>query len=213
MTIMKNHFNREIQNTFEVDMTKKSFEFDQRKCLQWIIGQGVDIYGQDFVLTEPLIRTYKVLLCYAVEDLKSMAAYDLQPHKGILLMGPPLSGKTAVMHLTKSFYKKKKNYKIYNIKKLTCDFAQKGHAALDEIMSLKYPICLDGIGEEKQMRHFGNVCDIVPEIVEYYYQNRPHFSFPMLHITTRLSSSQLEKRYGTEFRLMLKELMNVIVIK
>lgn len=209
---MKNHYNQEIHETFSVDKERGIYDFDQKKCMLHISRKGKKIYGYDFNISDKLYKCYAKILYYAVDDKAKLSQVGVDPQKGLLLMGPAFSGKTAILQLCKDFFPRKRNYQIYHVKKLTCDFAQRGYGALTEVMALKYPICLDGIGDEKEVKHFGNSCDIIPEIVEYIYQHRYEFKHPMLHITTRLSASQLEKRYGPQFRVMLKELMNGIVV-
>ncbi|MDR0227598.1 MAG: hypothetical protein LBI72_00805 [Flavobacteriaceae bacterium] len=209
---MMNPYNEEIHDTFFINMQKMQYQFDFDKCIRKIVQKGLSIYGSEFVLTDSMRKTYLTVLSYAVNDEVRIEQKQLDLKKGLMLMGAPYSGKTAVLHLCKPFFKRKESFKIYNIKKLTCDFAQKGYVALEEVLALKYPICLDGIGEEKEVKHFGNSCDIVLEIIEYIYQHRHTYQRPMLHITTRLKASELEERYGSFFRKMLKDLVNVVVV-
>ena len=69
--------------------------------------------------------------------------------------------------------------------------------------------CFDDLGAEKQIKHFGNDCNVMAEILisryEQFTQNNS-----ITHITTNLSASELESYYGNRVRSRLRNMFNII---
>lgn len=69
--------------------------------------------------------------------------------------------------------------------------------------------CFDDLGTEQQMKHFGNDCKVMAEILigryEQFIENNS-----VTHITTNLSASELENAYGNRVRSRLRQMFNLI---
>ncbi|SNB23898.1 conserved hypothetical protein [Flavobacterium psychrophilum] len=69
--------------------------------------------------------------------------------------------------------------------------------------------CFDDLGTEKQIKHFGNDCNVMAEILisryEQFIENNS-----VTHITTNLSASELENYYGNRVRSRLRNMFNLI---
>lgn len=207
-----NNFKLQLDNTYRLIEGIKQYDFKQ--CIAYILERGKKLYGETFLLTKYQKEALYQLLIYAIEDRNAVRNYDLDIHKGLLLMGAPSTGKTALMHLTKAFYPRKKQYDIKTCRALSQEFMQKGFEALSPYESLtSRPICLDNLGKEHIARHYGYTCEVVNSIVESHYEQRMETNFPRLHITTSLSPTEIEDRYGGQFRRMLQQMFNVIVFK
>lgn len=69
--------------------------------------------------------------------------------------------------------------------------------------------CFDDLGSEQQIKHFGNDCNVMAEILitryEQFIDNKS-----ITHITTNLSASEIEKLYGNRLRSRMRNMFNVI---
>ncbi|MDM1044445.1 hypothetical protein HX004_13880 [Myroides sp. 1354] len=205
-----NPYKLKITDTYTLVNQTKMYDLDQ--CFAFIQERGKAIFGYHFTLTSRQKELFYKLIAYAIDDQKVMASLKLSSNKGLLLMGEEGSGKTAFMRLTQSFYPHKKNYDIKVSRLLAQDFSCKGYEIFTPIFAPNAKcICLDNVGKEFIAKHYGTSCDVIYDIVEHFYEQRYDASYPKLHITTALSPTELEKRYGKKFRNMVKELFNVIV--
>lgn len=205
------HFNPDVRETFEV--VGNQIVYDRTRFLAFVLQRGQSIYGNQFVLTPALEAVYLKVLSYAIHDHAWLLQHGFDPQKGLLIMGPNGSGKTAVMHLMKVFFQRKMKYTLESCRKLAIAFSCKGYDALSPIFADSCrPLCLDSLGRESTAKYFGTNTEVVLDIVEHFYDKRLTQNFPHLHITTSLSASEIESRYGILFRRRLKELFNVIVL-
>lgn len=200
----------QITDTFDVVGTQKLYNI--KTCWQYLLQQGKLIYGSTFIISPQHKTTLYKLLVYAIEDAKEMAKYQLDPRKGILLMGQPNTGKTAMFRLIKSFFPRKKQYDIKTCRILSQEFSLKGFEMTTPLFAPNArPLVLDNLGKEMIAKHYGYASDVVYNIVEHFYEQRYDLPFPKLHITTTLTPIEIEKKYGIAFRKMLTELFNVII--
>lgn len=69
--------------------------------------------------------------------------------------------------------------------------------------------CFEDLGAEQQIKHFGNDCNVMAEILisryEQFVENNS-----VTHITTNLSASELENAYGYRVRSRLRQIFNLI---
>ena len=98
------------------------------------------------------------------------------------------------------------------------EFAKNGFEAL-QVYTQKTPTqhrlagyCFDDLGAEKQIKHFGNDCNVMAEILmsryEQFIENNT-----VTHITTNLSASELENYYGNRVRSRLRNMFNLIAFE
>lgn len=157
-------------------------------------------------------QIFHKLLIYAIEDAENMIKHNLHANKGLLLMGAPQTGKTAFFRLIRHFFSRRRNYEIKSSRLLAFEFSCKGYEAFSSLFEPHAKVlCLDNIGREQVAKYYGSSCDVVYNIVEHLYEQRFDLTYPKLHLTSSLSPSELEKRYGKEFRRMLQEMFTVIV--
>lgn len=208
---MQNLYN--ISYTFEIISNRKIY--DLHKCFAYLEFQGKQMYGQSFKINhddKPII--YKLLI-YAIRDNENAFKLGLDLNKGILLSGPIGCGKTTMMQLIKPFLYAKYDYKIKTTRMVSFEFAKYGFDALrpyteksnQQLRLTGY--CFDDLGAEQQIKHFGNDCNVMAEILisryEQFIENNS-----VTHITTNLSASELENAYGNRVRSRLRQMFNLI---
>ena len=198
-----------VAGTFDIVNQIKKYDF--ARCLNFIIQRGKEMYSPHFIINSYQKRVYFQLLVYAIEDEIQLQKLHLDPRKGILLIGDSGLGKTSMMHLTKNFFIRKKQYAIKNCRALSNDFSHRGFEAILPLLQSGASLCLDNMGKETISKYYGNTCDTTYLIVEHFYERRFEQDAPKLHLITDLSPSEIQKRYGIGFRKMLQELCNVIV--
>ncbi|WP_418264198.1 ATPase [Flavobacterium faecale] len=202
-----------IYQTFHIENNTKIY--DPRKCFQFLQSQGKQTYHPNFKIQQEDIPTIYKLLIYAIQDHKSAIKLGIDLNKGILLSGPIGCGKTSLMHLIKPFVHPKNDYKIKTCREVSFEFAKQGYEALNiytlkSVNQNKLPgYCFDDLGAEQQIKHFGNDCNVMAEILitryEHFIENKA-----ITHITTNMSATEIEKAYGNRVRSRLRQMFNLI---
>ncbi len=207
---MPNHC-KLITDTFEIQNDHKVYDFN--KCLKFIDYHGKQHYGQSFKINILDIPTIYKLIIYTIKD-KNMALKErIDLSKGILLSGPIGCGKTSLMHLIKPF--STSDYKIKTCREISFEFAKNGYEAINNFtqkqnfQSKLTGYCFDDLGTEQQIKHFGNDCNVMAEILisryEQFVDNKS-----VTHITTNLSATEIEKVYGNRLRSRMRSMFNLI---
>ncbi|MDR0228919.1 MAG: hypothetical protein LBI72_07635 [Flavobacteriaceae bacterium] len=209
---MMSDYNIKIEDTYQIQNKQKLYDFDS--CIAYVLERGKQMYNNNFVINRYHKEALYQVLAYAIEDQKVTQELGMSLDKGLLLMGESNCGKTSLMHLMKPFFSHKRQYNIKTCRSLSVAFMQKGFEAIAPFeLSTCKPVCLDNVGMEHIAKHYGYSCEVVSNIVESHYENRHEQTYPRLHITTSMSPSELEKRYGTHFRKMLQQMFNVVVFR
>jgi len=199
---MTNHC-KFITDTFTVDGNDKVYDF--KKCLDYIEYHGKVQYGKSFKINENDCPTFYKLLIYMIKDQSEAQKLQIDLSKGILLSGPIGCGKTSIMHLIRPFAVQVSDYKIKTCREIAFEFyTQKVH------LQNRLPgYCFDDLGAEQQIKHFGNDCNVMAEILisryEEFVQNKS-----ITHITTNLSASEIEAHYGNRLRSRMRNMFNLI---
>lgn len=202
-----------LNDTFEIINNRKMY--DLQKCFAYLEWQGKQMYGQSFKINQDDKLTIYKLLIYAIRDNENAFKLGLDLNKGVLLSGPVGCGKTSIMHLIKPFLYAKYDYKIKTTRMVSFEFAKYGFEALKpytEKSNQQHRLsgfCFDDLGAEQQIKHFGNDCNVMAEILisryEQFIENNS-----VTHITTNLSASELENSYGNRVRSRLRQMFNLI---
>lgn len=132
-----------------------------------------------------------------------------------MLTGPIGCGKTTLMNLLRYLCQPNNKYLIKSARDITFEFIQDGYEVIHrysrgKIYSSEFKnYCFDDLGTEKNMKHFGNECNVLAEILLSRYD---HYITGKLstHITTNLSATELEDSYGNRLRSRLREMVNLI---
>ncbi|MDI1317449.1 ATPase [Flavobacterium sp.] len=209
---MENHC-KFITDTYTIEGNDKIYDFN--KCLSYIHYHGKAQYGQSFKINEVDCPIFYKLLIYMIKDKSEAAKLQIDLSKGILLSGPIGCGKTSIMHLIRPFAIPATDYKIKTCREISFEFAKRGYEALQPYTqklnnnSRLHGYCFDDVGAEQQIKHFGNDCNVMAEILISRYE---HFidNKSITHITSNLSASEIETIYGNRIRSRLRNMLNLI---
>ena len=69
--------------------------------------------------------------------------------------------------------------------------------------------CFDDLGVEQPLKHYGNQCNIMAEILLSRYDLFVHHGM-LTHLTTNLSASEIEQAYGNRVRSRMREMFNLV---
>jgi len=203
----------EIQKTFVVKNGVKMYDFN--KCLAALQYIGQYHFGNQFRIFEEDIPVIHKLITFAIRDYATIEKLNLNPNKGIILSGPVGCGKTSMMFLLNYFCTSNFSYKIKPCRNIAFEFAKKGYDSLlpytqKEHQQIKLTTyCFDDLGTEKQIKHFGNECNVMAEIILSRYDSFIHEK-SLTHVTTNLSASELEAYYGDRVRSRMRQMFNLI---
>ncbi len=208
---MQNRSN--FRETFKIENNQKIY--DPTKCFQYLENQGKSIYNPNFKIHQNDIPTIYKLLVYAIQDQNTASKIGIDIKKGILLSGPIGCGKTSLMHLLKPYLHPKNDFKIKTCREISFEFAKSGYEALlpytqKSNNQIRLPgFCFDDLGTEKQIKHFGNDCNVMAEILITRYEQFIE-NGTITHLTTNLSASELENFYGNRLRSRMRSMFNLI---
>ncbi|WP_284180499.1 ATPase [Sphingobacterium faecium] len=192
-----------------------SNHYDYTKVFQFLENKGQELYGQKFQLHEKDTPIIYKLAAYFLQDESICQAHDIDLQKGIMLTGPIGCGKTSLMTILRFLPQQQDRYMIKSARDITFEFIQEGYDIIHrysrgKLYSSEFRhYCFDDLGTEKNMKHFGNECNVLAEILLSRYDL---FIAGKLttHITTNLSATELEEAYGNRLRSRLREMVNLI---
>jgi hypothetical protein len=119
------------------------------------------------------------------------------------------------MRLITPFANSFSDYKIKTCREISFEFAKNGYEAINtyttkqnnQIRLTGY--CFDDLGTEQQIKHFGNDCNVMAEILitryEQFVENNS-----ITHITTNLAAFEIENHYGNRLRSRMRNMFNLI---
>ncbi|WP_246222795.1 ATPase [Maribellus comscasis] len=201
----------------EIKDGKHRFSFGA--CKDWLENLGKRTYGDSFRLYPDDFPLIYSLIVYAIEDKKEAEKCNLNLKKGILLTGPIGCGKTTLMNLVKYFFQPGKQYQVKSTRDITFEFEQEGYKVINRYsknpLNLSYtnPVpnifCFDDLGIEQTQKHFGNECNVMAEILLSRYDLFISKGIPT-HLTSNLSASEIEEKYGNRVRSRMREMFNLV---
>jgi hypothetical protein len=106
-------------------------------------------------------------------------------------------------------------YKIKSCREVSFEFSKSGFDALAPYTQKHGPLnrlsgyCFDDLGAEQQIKHYGNECNVMAEILLSRYD---HFVDQgcVTHLTTNLSATEIEGFYGNRLRSRMRQMFNLI---
>lgn len=203
----------EIQKVYQVKNGVKIYDFV--KCVEALEDIGRFHFGSQFKIYENDLPVIKKLIIYAIRDEFTATGMNININKGIILSGPVGCGKTSLMFLLNYFFQQGYDYKMKPCRDIAFDFAARGYEALipftkkETKQTRMNTYCFDDLGTEKQIKHFGNECNVMAEIILTRYDSFIH-NKTMTHVTTNLSASELEAFYGDRVRSRMRQMFNLI---
>ena len=183
--------------------------YDFKACLEYIQAKGKAKYGEEFALRKEDFTLIRKILCYAIRDEEACQKYEIDFHKGILLLGPVGCGKTSLMTLIRDFFPTSFRPILKSTRQVSYEFIKEGYEIIDQYGKSEKVFCFDDLGVESSLKHYGNECNTMGEILLSRYDQFIQFG-TMTHVTTNLNSVELEKMYGVRVRSRLREMFNLI---
>lgn len=188
----------------------KKMTYDFEKILIYLDAKGKVLFGKHFKIYDH-DRPILFKLCnYFIKDYKNCEAAHVDLQKGILLLGPIGCGKTTLMKLLRHLVPFQKSYEVISCRNIIFSFNHLGYKTIEDYGSSKF-FCFDDLGIEMSVKHFGQDCEVMGEILLSRYDlmtsNKQKFK---THITSNLDADQLEERYGNRVRSRIREMCNVI---
>jgi hypothetical protein len=184
-------------------------------CLNYFAKRGIEHFGSTFrIATSDNDVIYK-LLAYFIGNEAEATRLGLDLTKGIWLTGPIGCGKTSLMTLMKYVPAPERNYVIKPCRDISFEFRQEGYSVIDHYSRYSFTdhrargYCFDDLGAERTIKHYGNECNVMGEILLSRYELFRSCGM-LTHITTNLSASEVEAQYGERLRSRLREMCNVI---
>lgn len=192
-----------------------SNRYDYNRVLRFLDQKGKDFYGPKFQLQHEDIPTILKLASYFLQDTALCEDHGIDLRKGIMLTGPIGCGKTTLMNLFRLICNQEDRFVVKSARDITFEFIQDGYETIHRYSRGKIyasefrNYCFDDLGTEKNMKHFGNECNVLAEILLSRYDLFVAGKLKT-HITTNLSATELEEAYGNRLRSRLREMVNLI---
>jgi energy-coupling factor transporter ATP-binding protein EcfA2 len=183
--------------------------YDFKACLEYIQTKGKEKYGDEFALRKEDFVLIRKMLCYAIRDEEACTDYEINVYKGILLLGPVGCGKTSLMTLIRDFFPSSFRPILKSTRQVSYEFIKEGYEIIDQYGKSEKVFCFDDLGVENSLKHYGNECNTMGEILLSRYDQFIQFG-TITHVTTNLNSVELEKMYGVRVRSRLREMFNLI---
>jgi DNA replication protein DnaC len=183
--------------------------YDFRKTFIYLNAYGKYKLGESFNLkNEDAFIIYKLVI-YAIRDQENCDKLGIDLNKGILLNGPVGCGKTTLMTLLKQFMYLEMNYLIKSTRDISAEYNIDGYSTILKYGKSTKIYCFDDLGVEQNVKHFGNECNTIGEILLHRYELLQSQNI-VTHATTNLNANELEKIYGNRVRSRLRSMFNLI---
>ncbi|MCU4177821.1 ATPase [Carboxylicivirga sp. N1Y90] len=194
--------------------------YDFQLSLDLITRKGKTIYGPHFKLYDEDMPIIKKLFAYFIQDEELSLQHGMNLRKGILMIGPVGCGKTALMKLMQTILQQHQRFVLKACRDISFEFQKDGYDVIHRYSKRSFTIvpgsktpktiCLDDLGAESNIKHFGSECNVLAEVILSRYDL--FISDKLItHATTNLNAKDIEKLYGQRVRSRLREMMNVII--
>ena len=197
-----------LEKCYKIENDMRMFDF--MTCIRYMNHLGRKKYGPKFALDKKDLDILHKLLSYAISSEEQCEKHSLDLKKGILLTGPVGCGKTSFMSLLPEFMFPFQKYQVKNTREIAAEFHKEGYEIILNYGKREKPICLDDLGVEQNVKHFGNECNTVAEILLQRYDLFANQGI-VTHATTNLNAEELENLYGNRVRSRLRSMFNLIV--
>lgn len=190
-----------------------------QKAFDYLQNKGVQLYGPLFqVLNEDHLIIQR-LLAWSLKDAPTAQQFGVDLTKGLMVTGPIGCGKSSLMNLMRFYIKDEAPHILKPCRDIAFEFEKAGFEVIRRYASLSYhhtthrpylkTFCFDDLGTEHSLRHFGQECNIMAEIILSRYDHFIHNNM-LTHFTTNFSADEIEKFYGPRVRSRLREMCNLI---
>ncbi|WP_310555174.1 ATPase [Flavobacterium sp.] len=185
------------------------------ELITWLEQKGKKDFGNKFHFLEQDIPYITKLIAYFLEDEAICYQLDIDLAKGILLSGPVGCGKTTLMTLMRYVPQPNKKFFLKPCRDISFEFIKVGYEVIHRYShghnthAEHKNYCFDDLGIEKNLKYFGNECNVMAEIILSRYDIFISKKI-QTHITTNLSATEIETAYGNRVRSRLRNMVNLI---
>ena len=190
------------------EIKDKIIYYDLVKTLSYLDVKGKLLFGTHFKIYEEDFKTIYKLLIYIIRDKENCNKHDINLNKGILLTGPIGCGKTSLMSLIRHILPKERQYQMHSARNISFEYQKDGHQVIENYNKTK-SFCFDDLGIEQSLKHYGNNCNILGEILLSRYDLWISHK-AITHATTNLNAIELEEWYGNRVRSRMRQLFNLV---
>ncbi len=189
--------------------------YNYEEIWQWLERKGKAMFGARFALYAEDQQIIYALMAYFLKDDFAAQSIGVQLDKGILLSGPVGCGKTSLMHLMRLLVEEKHRHVVKPCRNIGFEFIKDGYEVIQRhsIRSFTGQVprtyCFDDLGTEQNLKHYGNACNVMTEILLSRYDLYVSHGM-MTHLTTNLSASEIQQGYGSRIRSRLREMFNLM---
>jgi DNA replication protein DnaC len=184
-------------------------QFDFLTCVHYLNHLGRKQYGSSFSINPDDRLILHKLISYAIGSEERCQEHGIDLSKGILLTGPVGCGKTSLMTLLNAFMYPDQKYQVKNTRQIASEFHKEGFEVIHKYGMREKAFCLDDLGIEHTIKHFGNECNTIGEILLQRYELQVNQKI-ITHATTNLNADELEAIYGIRVRSRLRSMFNLI---
>ena len=183
--------------------------YDFMLTMKYLSEFGRTKYGNNFRIMRINKLILVKLMCYAIQDEENCKKYDIDPNKGILLVGTIGCGKTSLMQLFNLITYPNRKYIVKPTRTIAGEYLQNGYDTIQKYGNSDTIYFFDDLGIEQNRKHFGNESNVMAEILLSRYDLLRYRGI-ITHATTNLNANELEKLYGNRVRSRLREMFNLI---
>ncbi len=183
--------------------------YDFKKSCQFLQHLGKQEYGSSFKLHHSDRAIIYKLFIFAIRDEENCKVHGIDLNKGILLIGPVGCGKTSLITLLRYFHYRPNLYQVKPTREIAAEYQKNGHETILKYGKMGKSFCIDDLGAESTIKHYGNECNTIAEILLYRYELFTSEGI-FTHATTNLDANQLEELYGNRVRSRLRAMFNLV---
>ena len=155
------------------------------------------------------------LLAYFTNNQQACQKFAISLRKGLMLSGPVGCGKTSLMRLFNTLLLPQYKYQVKPCRDISFEFNRDGYSVIHKYSTNSYSrgqhkiYCFDDLGTENHLKFYGVECNVMAEILLSRYDQ---FSLQGLqtHLTTNLTSMDIEDQYGKRVRSRMREMFNLL---
>ncbi|TCN61641.1 P-loop NTPase family protein [Acetobacteroides hydrogenigenes] len=185
------------------------------ETFQFLESRGKATLNPSFKIYQEDHELILKLLAYFTNNLQACQKYAISQRKGLMLSGPVGCGKTSLMRLFNTLLLPQYKYQVKPCRDISFEFNRDGYSMIHKYSTNSYSrgqhkiYCFDDLGTENHLKFYGVECNVMAEILLSRYDQ---FTLHGLqtHITTNLTSMDIEEQYGKRVRSRMREMFNLL---
>ena len=195
--------------------SENPINYNYSHLLHYLHHTGKEKYGPQFFIRKTDVPLILQLMYYFTNNEEKAKEHNIDLNKGLMISGPIGCGKTTLLELMKLIAVPEKKYMLTTSREISFEFIKEGFEVIQRYskgipgQQTRRNIAFDDLGTERNLKHYGNECNIMAEILLSRYDLFVAHKF-VTHITTNLSATELEDYYGNRVRSRLRNMCNLI---